>query len=146
MVKRKYKRAVVFGIFDGVHNGHRSLFVQAKKIVEELIVIVGRDTASLMWKGKLPRHAEDERKRLVEAELLVDRAVLGDEEQSSYQVLQELFPNVICLGYDQQQLKQDLLLWMEKNKQIPITVLRGYKPNILHNSLLRQNGKDGSPT
>ncbi|MDP4009223.1 MAG: adenylyltransferase/cytidyltransferase family protein [bacterium] len=141
MAKRKYKRAVVFGIFDGVHNGHRSLFAQVKKIAEELIVIVGRDKASLEWKGKLPRHAEDERKMLVEAESLVDRAVLGDEEQSSYQVLQELSPDIICLGYDQQQLKQDLLLWMEKNKQIPITVLRGYKPSILHNSLLNSSLK-----
>ena len=46
------KRVVVFGIFDGVHEGHRSLFAQALRQAQgkakedvELIVIVGRDSA-----------------------------------------------------------------------------------------------------
>ena len=58
------KRVVVFGIFDGVHEGHRSLFRQAKKHGDELVVIVGRDSASLKWKGKRPKHLEETRRRV----------------------------------------------------------------------------------
>ena len=131
------KRVVVFGIFDGVHEGHRSLFAQAKQRGDELIAIIGRDSASLKWKGKQPKHPEEVRQELVSKEEHIDRAVLGDEEQSSYGVLQELNPDSICLGYDQEVLKKDLQSWMEKKKiDIPIYTLQPYHPDTYHNSLL----------
>lgn len=131
------KRVVVFGIFDGVHEGHRSLFLQAKEYGDELIVIVGRDSASLKWKGKKPKHSEETRRALVSKERRVGQALLGDEEQSSYKIVEKLNPDVICLGYDQDVLAQDLRLWLKKaGREIPIYILKPHDPHINHTSFL----------
>lgn len=129
------KRVVVFGIFDGVHEGHRSLFSQAKEHGEELVVIVGRDSASLRWKRKKPKHSQETRLGLVSQEEEVSQAVLGDEEQSSYKILENLHPDVICLGYDQDDLEQDLRRWLaERGENTPLIRLNPYQPDLHHNS------------
>ena len=133
----KKKRVAVFGIFDGVHEGHRDLFRQAKEHGDELVVIVGRDSASLQWKGKRPRYSQEPRLSLVLREEWVDQAVLGDEEQSTYRVLREFQPDVICLGYDQETLAGDLKLWLQMhNKSTPIILLKPFGPETYHNSFL----------
>lgn len=129
------KRVVVFGIFDGIHEGHRSLFSQAKEYGEELIVIVGRDSASLKWKEKKPKYHQEARRILVSKESGVDQALLGDEEQSSYKILENLHPDGICLGYDQDALEQDLRQWLkEKGENIPLIRLKPYRPDLYHSS------------
>jgi len=85
---------------------------------EELVVIVGRDSASLRLKGKKPKYPEKTRRDLVSKEELVTQAVLGDEEQSSYKALEELNPDVICIGYDQENLESDLKKWMEEKQRV----------------------------
>ena len=134
---KKRKKVVVFGIFDGVHDGHRDLFRQAKEYGDELVVIVGRDSASLKWKSKKPVHSEEERLSFVLQEQYVDRAVLGDEEQSTYGVLSRVHPDYICFGYDQGMLKKDLECWLEQEKSIiPCVVLKPYKETLFHTSLM----------
>ena len=129
------KKVVVFGIFDGVHEGHRSLFKQAKEYGDELVVIVGRDSASVRWKNKKPRYSEKTRRGLVSKEAGVDSAVLGDEEQSSYKVLEDINPDVICLGYDQEALEEDIKKWLSKTgKNTPLIRLESYQPETNHNS------------
>lgn len=107
-------KIAVFGIFDGIHNGHRSLFAQAKEYGDYLIAIVGRDKSCLELKQKKPQNSEEKRRKLVEKEDDVDEAVLGDKELSTYKVLQEINPDVVCLGYDQEELFQDLKKWKER--------------------------------
>jgi len=136
------KRVVVFGIFDGVHDGHRSLFRQALRQAQgkakedvELVVIVGRDSASLKWKDKNPKHSQQTRLSLVIQEEGVSDAVLGDEEQSSYKILESLHPDVICLGYDQDVLEQDIRRWLkERGENIPLIRLKPHQPDLHHNS------------
>ncbi|MCH8244487.1 adenylyltransferase/cytidyltransferase family protein, partial [Patescibacteria group bacterium] len=129
------KIVVVFGIFDGVHDGHRSLFCQAKEHGDELVVIVGRDSASLKWKGKKPKRSQQTRLSLVMKEEGVSDAVLGDEEQSSYKILKNLHPDVVCFGYDQNDLEQDLRTWLaQKGKDIPLIHLKPYQSDLYHNS------------
>lgn len=142
MHRYNMKKVVVFGIFDGIHDGHRDLFRQAKKHGDELVVIVGRDSASVQWKGKKPVYSEETRLHLVLKEERVDQAVLGDQEQQTYGVLQGLAPDVICLGYDQDMLKKDLQDWLKREKRsIPCVVLKPYKGSVLHASLLRQKAE-----
>lgn len=136
---RKRKRIVVFGIFDGVHDGHRSLFRQAKEHGDELVVIVGRDSASLKWKGRKPRYSQGTRLHLVSKEEQVDQVVLGDEEQSTYSVINVVNPDCICFGYDQDMFKGDLQGWLEREKRsIPCVVLKPYKESLFHTSLFRK--------
>lgn len=135
------KRVVVFGIFDGVHEGHRALFRQAKEKGDELVAIVGRDSMCAMLKGKTPLHSEDERVALVKQEEWVDNAVLGDTVQSSYAALKTLQPDVVCFGYDQLRLRDDFLAYVERNPlPLEIYILEPHQPHIFHNSLLRRRG------
>jgi len=136
MAKGK-KIVVVFGIFDGIHDGHRDFFRQARRYGDELIAIVGRDVICEQLKGRKPKYGEDQRVKFAEQEDLVNRATLGDEELSVYGVLEDVNPDIICLGYDQEALGEDIQKWIEKNqKTIEIYYLKPYKPNIHHSSLL----------
>lgn len=131
-------RVAVFGIFDGIHDGHRNLFKQAKKHGDELVVIVGSDPSAIRLKNKTPRYTQNERVDLVKLEDLVTEVLLGDEELSAYVVLRELDPDVICLGYDQQEFAQDLQRWMDgHSRTIPMVRLQPFRPGQMHNSLLR---------
>ena len=127
---------MVFGIFDGVHEGHGDFFRQVQDYGDALIVILGRDRTVRSLKSKAPRYSEEERLQLVKQEPWVSDVGLGDEELPSYGVLEKLNPDAICLGYDQQALGEDLQRWMiEQGKETPIHFLKPYKPSIFHNSL-----------
>lgn len=111
----KRKKVVVFGIFDGIHEGHRFLFTQAKKHGDYLIAIAGRDEFVRSFKNKEPKYLEDERVRQLLKEDIVDEVFLSDKELSSYKVLSEINPDVVCFGYDQDALYEDFKRWMSSN-------------------------------
>lgn len=115
------KRIMVFGVFDGLHEGHRYFLSEAGKYGDELTIVVARDEMVQMLKNKTPRHIEDERLTAV-AQLLrlslnseedpqlmdVGRVVLGDKEQGVYDVIKKYKPDIICVGHDQHALAGDL--------------------------------------
>ncbi len=117
------KKVVVFGIFDGVHDGHRSLFSEAKKYGNYLVVLVGRDRICKKLKNKTPMHSQEERVKIVEEEKNVDKALLGDSKISTYKVLNETNPNIVCLGYDQMDLYRDLRSW-KKRMEADFTIVK----------------------
>ena len=129
------KKVIVFGIFDGIHEGHRDFLRQARMHGDILVVIVGRDSVSKKLKGKVPKYSEEERRKLVEE--VVDKAVLGDIELSTYAVLQDLRPDVICIGYDQEELEKDLAKWLKNEKKVKVIKLHVYQPDMYHSSLLK---------
>ena len=94
------RRVMVFGSFDPLHEGHRSLFRQARRQGDELIVVVAKDVNLKRFKGHEPRLDENARLALVRREPLVDDALLGDEEDYIKVIVQHQ-PDVIILGYDQ---------------------------------------------
>lgn len=131
------KRVIVFGIFDGVHEGHRDFFRQAKEKGNKLIVVVGRDSVALKLKHRVPRYSERKRLGMVRGDPFVAQAVLGDKALSIYKVIEHLKPDVICLGYDQKELKKDLVAWVKKSPQkLKICTLKPYKPETFHSSLV----------
>ena len=133
---RKLERVVVFGIFDGIHEGHRNFFYQAFQH-GDVVAIVGRDTVSEQLKKRKPEHSEEERCQLVEQEKYITKAVLGDTELSLYKVMAEVDPDIICLGYDQEELEKDLIKWLSSGKGLKIIKLHAYQPNVYHNSFLK---------
>lgn len=138
----KKRRVVVFGIFDGVHEGHRALFRQAKTKGADLVAIVGRDAMSIRLKGRAPRLSEASRLALVQREADVDGAVLGDAEPSQYKVLRDLAPDVVCFGYDQDRLSRDFERWRRENRwEIEVHTLLPFEPEVYHTSLLRSKKK-----
>ena len=103
-------------------------------------MIIPRDLIVLQLKHRPPKFSERIRFDLVMREELVDDAVLGDSELSVYQTLRELNPDVICLGYDQQELGIDLQLWMNKSgESFSMYYLKSCEPHLLHNSIMQSN-------
>ena len=108
---------MVFGVFDGLHEGHKHFL---KKALEqgELIVVVARDLVVQQLKNKTPKISENERMAAVRNFLRPAKpwrsgvpeatVVLGDEVQGSYEVVKTHQPDMICLGYDQHRLDEDL--------------------------------------
>ncbi|MCS7143572.1 MAG: FAD synthase [Archaeoglobaceae archaeon] len=92
------KRVVATGTFDIIHPGHLRFLEEAKKLGDELIVIVAREK-NVKHKPK-PVIPEEQRRRVVEAIKFVDKAILGDESDIFKPIL-ELKPDVIALGFDQ---------------------------------------------
>lgn len=132
-------RVLVFGTFDFLHIGHLHMLQTAKKFGDELIACVAKDKTVKQLKGRRPIHDEQERKRLAEHLTIVDTAVLGDDALGSYQVLMRQKPDVIVLGYDQKELKKDLLAFLKKEAlDIDIRIAGPYKPGARKSSVLKK--------
>ena len=125
---------MVFGIFDGLHEGHIFFLKQASKC-GDLLIVVGRDSSAIELKGKRPRQKQVIRVSNIH-KLKLGEVVLGDENQCSYGVVKKFLPDVICLGYDQKELKNDLKMKMREKKlpKIALLTLRPYKPAAFHKS------------
>jgi FAD synthetase len=93
-------KVMVFGTFDLVHPGHVHFLEQAKKHGNELVVVIARDSTVEKTKRRKPSFSENDRRQMVQALRVVDRAVLG-YEGDVYRIVREEKPDVICLGYDQ---------------------------------------------
>ena len=87
------------GVFDLLHPGHVYFLTEARKLGDELVVVVARDTTARRFKHE-PIMPEASRVQMVEALKPVDRAVLG-HEGNIYDILDEIRPDVIALGFDQ---------------------------------------------
>ena len=97
------KKIVTFGVFDILHIGHVKFLEACKKIDKEskLKVVISRDSTVLKEKGKKPVMTEEERRQIVESLKPVDKTVLGYEGSDKFRIVEELKPDIIVLGYDQ---------------------------------------------
>jgi cytidyltransferase-like protein len=99
------KRVVaVSGGFDPLHKGHIRLFQEAKKLGDELVVILNNDHWLADKKGK-PFMQAEERKEIIEAIKGVDRVVItehapGDPDRSVCRELANIKPHVFANGGD----------------------------------------------
>lgn len=103
MKKRKIIAAVSGG-FDPVHVGHIQLFEEAKKLSDELIVILNNDNWLKKKKGFvfIP---QNERKEILESIKWVDRVVLtkhgpNPKDMSVNEELKKIKPNIFANGGD----------------------------------------------
>jgi len=122
MANKSGKRKVVLasGVFDLLHLGHVKFLEEAKRAggpSSELIVIVATDRTVEKTKGRKPIMAEDQRRALVESLKVVDKAVLGFENLDIGEVISEVKPDVIALGYDQEEMAKEVQNYLGKNKK-----------------------------
>jgi len=104
MRKKKKIIVAVSGGFDPVHVGHIRLFKEAKKLGDELVVILNNDNWLLKKKGYVFM-PENERKEVIEAIRWVDRVVLTShppdpEDMSVSEELRKLKPDIFANGGD----------------------------------------------
>ncbi len=128
-------KVVCAGTFDHFHPGHRDFLRQAKTLGEVLTVIVARDETVKRIKGFLPTHDEQVRKRNVEESGIPELVILGNLDTDLFQIIQELKPDVIALGYDQRVSEEEIL------KRFPFcTIVRliSFEPDQYKSSFYRQ--------
>ncbi|MFA6519958.1 MAG: adenylyltransferase/cytidyltransferase family protein [Candidatus Paceibacterota bacterium] len=94
----------VSGGFDPIHIGHVRMFKEAKKLGDELVVILNNDDWLVNKKGFVFMH-EVERKEIIEAIRGVDRVILSDHtlddpDRSVNRMLRELKPDIFANGGD----------------------------------------------
>ena len=99
-------RVLATGTFDILHPGHLLYLEEAKKLGDELFVIVGRDV-TVKKRKRTPVIAEEQRLKMISALKVVDKAILGSETDI-YEPLYSIKPDVIAIGYDQDFNEGDL--------------------------------------
>ncbi len=92
-------RVMATGVFDILHLGHAHYLSESKKLGDELLVVVARDSTAHR-NGKNPLFDEVSRLEMVKELKPVDRAILGHEGDIFKTVLENK-PDIITLGYDQ---------------------------------------------
>lgn len=128
------------GVFDLLHVGHVKFLEAAKKAGgpdAQLVVIIATDKTVERRKGKRPVVPQEQRRALVGALRVVDRAILGSEDFSMANILKRVKPDVIALGYDSpassldSQVKETL---KQKKLNIKIVKIRHFAQDELDSS------------
>ena len=105
--KRKHTKNIVVAVsggFDPLHPGHVRMFEEAKKLGDELVVILNNDNWLRLKKGYVFM-PEKERKEIILALKPVDRVVLtkhkrNTKDMSVCDTLEELKPDIFANGGD----------------------------------------------
>jgi len=95
---------MVSGGFDPVHIGHVRLFREAKKLGDELVVVINNDNWLRLKKGYVFM-GELERKEIIEAFEMVDRVILSTHKKNTKDIsiskdLRSLRPHIFAKGGD----------------------------------------------
>lgn len=127
---------MVAGTFDIFHLGHEYFLKEARKFGDELIVVIARDENVLRIKGKQTKNNEDKRLNKVLESKIADKVILGNKG-NIFNIIEEIEPEVICLGYDQpideNKLRQEIY---KRNLVIEVVRLKSFKPEIYKSSFM----------
>ncbi|HEX2022592.1 MAG TPA: adenylyltransferase/cytidyltransferase family protein [Candidatus Thermoplasmatota archaeon] len=116
------RRVMAAGVFDLLHLGHVHYLTEAKKMGDELVVVVATDVMVAKRKHQ-PIVPQEQRLALVAALKPVDVAILGSPVDQ-YQTVAAVKPDVIALGYDDYHIADDLRAELSKRGMGGIEVAR----------------------
>lgn len=134
----KPKVVLASGVFDLLHIGHVRFLEDAKKAggsKAKLVVIIAKDTTVERIKGRKPIMSEDQRLALVESLKVVDEAVMGYEGLDIDEVIDKIKPGVIALGWDQEEMENQVKAYAKARKEaIRVVRIGKYAQNALDSS------------
>lgn len=131
------KTVLVFGTFDGIHDGHRFFLREARSLGNKLMAAVAQDSVVKKLKCRPPRKPLGERLTGLRASGLIDEAVAGDTTLGSWSAVKKYKPDIIALGYDQTELEKELRAYIKRgNLLITLVRLPAHRPVTNHSSLL----------
>ena len=100
------------GTFDLLHMGHIYYLKEAKKLGDELIVVVACDATVQKMKHE-PVTPEKMRVNIIKELEVVDQVFLG-KENDMFEIVEEIQPDIIAIGYDQIHDEEKLQMELEK--------------------------------
>ena len=92
-------KVMATGTFDLIHLGHIYFLKQAKNLGDNLVVVVATDSTVRKLKHE-PINPENIRLNLIKELKVVDNAYLGHEDDI-FEIVKEIKPDIIALGFDQ---------------------------------------------
>jgi FAD synthetase len=99
-------KVLATGVFNILHPGHLLFLNEARKLGDELDVIVSSDEIASKLKER-PLLPEDQRAEMVGALKPVDKVFVGDKKDT-LALLPVIKPDVVALGHDQDVDENDL--------------------------------------
>ncbi len=113
-MSQEYKRAMIFGVFDNLHEGHKFFINEAQKVSLELVVVLAPTQAVFKMKGKFPFYSIKERMDAIAHIFPNVILVEGDQDENLWSPIAQYQPDTIICGYDQEKLYDALKKIQEK--------------------------------
>ena len=114
------------GTFDLLHMGHIYYLREAKNLGNKLVVVVATDCTVRRLKHE-PINPEKIRLNLIKELRIVDEVYLGHEDDM-YEIVHEIKPDIIALGYDQLHDEDKIKSELKKRKMdVKVVRLSEYK-------------------
>ena len=130
------------GVFDIIHPGHIHTLNAAKALGGVLVVAVATDKTAKKMKKRTPLHNQELRRELVSCLSMVDKAIVGHEDDI-FQTVKEVKPNIIVLGYDQVHQEKFISDGCKRiNLNVEIVRLESPVPHLSSSQIEKEYGKD----
>ena len=130
------------GVFDIIHPGHIHTLNAAKALGGILVVAIATDKTTKKMKKRPPLHNQELRRELVSCLSMVDKAIVGHEDDI-FQTVKEIKPNIIVLGYDQVHQEKFISDGCKRiNLNVEIVRLESPVPHLSSSEIEKEYGKD----
>ena len=130
------------GVFDIIHPGHIHTLNAAKALGGVLVVAIATDKTAKKMKKRTPLHNQELRRELVSCLSMVDKAIVGHEDDI-FQTVKEVKPNIIVLGYDQVHQEKFISDGCKRiNLNVEIVRLESPVPHLSSSQIEKEYGKD----
>jgi cytidyltransferase-like protein len=134
---KKYPIGMVYGVFDGFHEGHRHFLREAMKHCHRLIVVVAHPDMVKLLKDRTPYYALDERLAAIRAFHPTAEVIIGDCATGQWTALKHYQPDIVLLGYDQNRLGTEL-----KKIGVRSRIITAHFPTKFKSSILNKHRTD----
>ena len=130
------------GVFDIIHPGHIHTLNAAKALGGILVVAIATDKTAKKMKKRSPLHNQELRRELVSSLSMVDKAIVGHEDDI-FQTVKEVKPDIIVLGYDQVHQEKFISDGCKRiNLNVEIVRLETPVPHLSSSEIEKEYGKD----
>ena len=136
------KTVLAGGVFDIIHPGHIHTLNAAKALGDVLVVAIATDKTAQKMKKRQPLHNQELRRELVSCLSMVDKAIVGHEDDI-FETVRAIKPDIIVLGYDQVHQNQFISDGCKRiNLDVEIVRLQSLVPELSSSEIEKEYGKD----
>ena len=130
------------GVFDIIHPGHIHTLNAAKALGDILVVAIATDKTAQKMKKRPPLHNQELRQELVSCLSMVDKAIVGHEDDI-FETVKAIKPDIIVLGYDQVHQEQFISDGCKRiNLDVEIVRLQSPVPELSSSEIEKEYGAD----